>query len=144
MGCGGSTQPPTNEESPAPKPAVGDGVAAQEEAAAPAVEAAPAPAAEENAAPAPAAEEAAPAPAAEEAAQAPAAEEAAQAPAAEESAPAPAAEEAAPAPKRNIVIITGPPGSSKGTQAPKLVSALKAPQISTGDMLRNAIAAGTL
>ena len=62
-----------------------------------------------------------------------------------EAAPAPAAEAAAapPAAGRTIMILLGPPGSGKGTHAPKIVEALGIPQLSTGDMLREAVAAGT-
>jgi len=44
---------------------------------------------------------------------------------------------------RNIMILFGPPGAGKGTHAPKIVEKLGTPQLSTGDMLREAVAKGT-
>ena len=42
----------------------------------------------------------------------------------------------------NLVFL-GPPGAGKGTQAKKFAAARAIPHVSTGDMLREAVAAGT-
>lgn len=41
------------------------------------------------------------------------------------------------------IVLLGAPGSGKGTQAKKLMADKKIPQVSTGDMLREAVASGT-
>ncbi|MBT8103255.1 MAG: adenylate kinase [Gammaproteobacteria bacterium] len=41
------------------------------------------------------------------------------------------------------IVLLGAPGSGKGTQAKKLMADKNIPQVSTGDMLREAVASGT-
>lgn len=44
---------------------------------------------------------------------------------------------------RKIMMVFGAPGAGKGTQGARIVELLGIPQLSTGDMLREAVAAGT-
>jgi adenylate kinase len=44
---------------------------------------------------------------------------------------------------RIIMMLFGPPGAGKGTHGPKVVDKLGTPQLSTGDMLRDAVAKDT-
>ena len=43
----------------------------------------------------------------------------------------------------NKILLLGPPGAGKGTQADIICKSLNIPKISTGDMLRSAIASGS-
>ncbi|MFN0142041.1 MAG: adenylate kinase family protein, partial [Mycobacterium sp.] len=41
------------------------------------------------------------------------------------------------------IVLLGPPGAGKGTQAIQLATDLGVPQISTGDLFRHNISSGT-
>jgi adenylate kinase len=45
--------------------------------------------------------------------------------------------------KPTVIILMGPPGSGKGTQAKRLMQSHQLPQVATGDLVRNQIARGT-
>ena len=44
---------------------------------------------------------------------------------------------------KGSIVLFGPPGAGKGTQATRIVEYTSKPQVSTGDMLRAALSNGT-
>jgi adenylate kinase len=50
---------------------------------------------------------------------------------------------AKPAPRAIRIVLLGPPGSGKGTQAALIARRLDVPAVSTGDLLRRAVAQGS-
>ena len=42
------------------------------------------------------------------------------------------------------LVLVGPPGAGKGTQATRMAKRFAIPQLSTGDMLREAVASGSI
>eukprot|EP00040_Diaphanoeca_grandis_P041525 m.263061 g.263061 ORF g.263061 m.263061 type:complete len:244 (-) comp48385_c0_seq1:111-842(-) len=44
---------------------------------------------------------------------------------------------------KHVIVLMGPPGAGKGSQAPPIVDILQIPHLSTGDLLRAAVAAGS-
>ncbi|DAC64804.1 MAG TPA: AAA family ATPase, partial [Candidatus Thalassarchaeaceae archaeon] len=44
---------------------------------------------------------------------------------------------------KGSIVLFGPPGAGKGTQASRIVNLTSKPQVSTGDMLREAVSSGS-